>query len=83
MSELRKQAFRRLTSRAKPTTSDAEKIRMLRTLYMMVYNAEDSLIPLSVELFHVIGDVLEGVPPEDISLHRVNKDTFLRELAEN
>jgi hypothetical protein len=50
---------------------------------MMVYNAEDSLIPMSVELFHVMGDVLEGIPPEDLSLHRVNKDTFLRELAEN
>jgi hypothetical protein len=50
---------------------------------MMVYNAEDSLIPMSVELFHVIGDVLEGIPPEELSLHRVNKDTFLREFAEN
>jgi hypothetical protein len=50
---------------------------------MMVYNAEASLIPMSVELFHVLGDVLEGVPPDDLQLHRVNKETFLRELAEN
>ena len=83
MPEVRKQAFRRLTSKLKPTTSDAEKIRLLRTLYMMVYNAEDSLIPMSVELFHVLGDVLEGVPPEDLQLYRVSKTTFLQELAEN
>lgn len=83
MPEVRKQTFRRFTSKLRPTTSDADKLRMLRTLYMMVYNAEDSLIPLSVELFHVLGDVLEGIPPEDLQLHRVNKDTFLRELAEN
>lgn len=83
MPSVRKQAFRRLTSRLRPTTSDADKIRMLRTLYMMVYNSEDSLIPQSVELFHVLGDVLEGVPPEDLHLHRVSKETFLRELAEN
>lgn len=83
MPTVRKQTFRRLTSRLRPTTSAEDKIRMLRTLYMLVYNAEDSLIPLSVELFHVLGDVLEGIPPEDLSLHRVNKETFLRELAEN
>lgn len=83
MPEVRKQTFRRFTSKLRPTTSDADKLRMLRTLYMMVYNAEDSLIPMSVELFHVLGDVLEGIPPEDLQLHRVSKDTFLRELAEN
>jgi hypothetical protein len=83
MSTMRKQTFRRFTSRLRPTTSDADKIRMLRTLYMMVYNAEASLIPMSVELFHVLGDVLEGIPPDDLQLHRVDKETFLRELAEN
>lgn len=83
MPAVRKQAFRRLKSKLRPTTNDADKIRMLRILYMMVYNAEDSLIPMSVELFHVLGDILEGVTPEDIPLHRVNKETFLRELAEN
>jgi len=83
MSTVRKRTFRKLTTRLRPTTSDADKIRMLRTLYMLIYNDEASLIPLAVELFHVIGDVLEGVPPEDLHLHRVNKETFLRELAEN
>jgi hypothetical protein len=83
MPEVRKQTFRRFTSKLRPTTSDADKLRMLRILYMMVYNAEDSLIPMSVELFHVLGEVLEGIPPDDLQLHRVDKDTFLRELAEN
>jgi hypothetical protein len=83
MPTMRKQTFRRVNSRRKPTTSDADKIRMIRTLYMMVYNDEASLLPVSVELFHVIGDILEGLPPDQISLHRISKETFLKELTDN
>ena len=81
MPQLRKPSVRRMTSKLRKTTSDAEKIRMLRTLYMIVYNDEQSLIPQGVELFHVLGDILEGTSPEELQLHWVNKDTFLAEYA--
>jgi hypothetical protein len=45
---------------------------------MMVYNSEASLIPLTTELFHVLGDILEGTPPEELRLYRLNKETFLQ-----
>ena len=53
---------------------------MLRALYILLYNGEESIIPLSVELFHVIGEILEGIPAEELELIRVNKAAFLEEL---
>lgn len=64
------------------STTDEEKVRVLRALYIMVYNAEESLIPYSVELFHTLGDILEGIPPEELDLHRIDKQKFLHELQE-
>lgn len=60
-----------------------EKLRTLRALYMLVYNEERSVVPLSVELFHTIGEILEGVPPEDLDLHLIDKAALLKELASN
>jgi len=52
-------------------------VRMIRALYIIVFNAEESLIPLAVELFHTIGEILEGTPPEELPLHRISKNIFL------
>ncbi len=76
MSQVRYKALRRRLNRA--TTTDEEKLRALRALFMMVYNSEASLIPLTTELFHVLGDILEGTPPEELRLYRLNKETFLQ-----
>lgn len=62
-------------------TSVEQKLRILRALYFIAYNSNDSLVPQSVELFHTIGEILEGVPPEELSLHRINKQALLQELA--
>jgi hypothetical protein len=64
------------------STTDAEKIRMFRTLYVMLYNGDESIIPLAVELFHAIGEILEGVPAEELDLVRIDKSVFLQELEE-
>jgi hypothetical protein len=48
----------------------------------MVFNAEESLIPLTTELFHVMGEILEGTAAEQLGLNRIDKQKFLRELAE-
>jgi hypothetical protein len=62
-------------------TSVEQKLSIIRVLYFITYNGRESLIPQAVELFHTIGEILEGVPPEDLSLHRINKQALLRELA--
>jgi len=62
-------------------TSVEQKLRMLRALYFVSYNSDESLFPQAVELFHTIGEILEGVPPNELSLHHIDKQALLRELA--
>ncbi len=78
MHEVRFKAIRRKISRLRFINDDSQKVRMIRALYIIVFNSEESLIPLAIELFHIIGEILEGTPPEELLLHRVPKETFLR-----
>lgn len=72
---------RNKTVRKITVKSPEEKLRTLRALYMLVYNDERSIVPMALELFHTIGEVLEGVPPEDLDLHLIDKKALLEELA--
>lgn len=63
--------------------TDMEKIQSISTLYMIVFNSEESLLPLSLELFHLLGEILEGRTPKELAMHRIDKTTFLRELSVN
>jgi hypothetical protein len=56
-------------------------LRSVRALYMVVYNSEKSLLLCSTELFHILGDILEGVPPERLSMSQIDKSEVLAELA--
>lgn len=61
---------------------DPEKtIQAIRALYMTAYNSEKSLLMCSTELFHLLGDILEGVPPERLSMIHIDKSEVLAELA--
>jgi len=63
-------------------TSDVEKVRILRTLYILVYNSDVSIFPIVTELFHSLGDILEGIPAEELDFKRVNRELFLKTYAE-
>lgn len=60
---------------------ELQKLDIFRTLYFLVYNDDRDLAPLSIELFHVLGEILEGIPPSELSLHQISKEILLRELA--
>ena len=72
-------AVRKSTLRVDRTSCD-QKLKTLRVLYFIAYNSDESLFPQSVELFHAIGEILEGIPPEELSLCRISKQALLREL---
>lgn len=72
-------AVRKSTLRVDRTSVEL-KLRILRALYFIAYNSNESLFPQSVELFHAIGEVLEGVPPKELSLHQLDKQALLQEL---
>ena len=63
-------------------SSDKDAIKAIRALYITVYNDEKSLLPQAVELFHVIGSILEGTPMKHIDCNIIDKDSVLRELKE-
>jgi hypothetical protein len=56
-------------------------LRVVRALYMVTYNSEKSLLLCATELFHLLGDILEGVPPERLTMHQIDKSEVLAELA--
>ena len=61
---------------------DPEKtVQAIRALYMTAYNSEQSLLLCSTELFHLLGDILEGVPPERLNMIHIDKSEVLAELA--
>lgn len=78
MPRTRNRTVRKITVR-----SAEEKLKSLRALYMLVYNDERSMVPLAVELFHAVGEILEGIPPEDLDLHLIDKEALLKELSSN
>jgi hypothetical protein len=63
-------------------TSDTEKLRMIRALYVVVYNSENSLLPMSTELFHTIGAILEGATLDELELHNVPKHRVVEAYAD-
>ena len=79
MSQLRKPPLRRrkINTRLRHATSPEEKLKAIRALYIMVYNSDESLIPLTTELFHTLGSILEGIAPNELTLAQLNKQIWI------
>lgn len=81
LSEVRHRTIRRkIKPRLRDATSSDDKLRTIRALYIMVYNNDESLIPLTTELFHTLGEILEGIKPEDLSLTQIDKYELLKTI---
>lgn len=61
--------------------TDEAKLASISALYMLVFNSEESLVPLSLELYHLLGEILGNTLPKNLQMHRINKGSFLRELS--
>ena len=77
MQDMRYKAVRKRSLGRNPQPSVAYKLRAIRALYIVVYNDEQSLIPLSIELFHLLGDILEGKSIAELEMHRINKNKVI------
>ncbi len=83
MQNMRNKTLRRKVNlRIATPTTDAEKLRILRALYIQVYNSDLSVYPLVTELFHALGEILEGVPADSLDLCQIDKDTFVKTYAD-
>lgn len=84
MPKLRNRALRTLPRKVvtgRPVAPEEEKLRLIRALYITVYNSKDSLAPQAVELFHVLGAILEGASVADLLLYRIDGE-FKRTVLE-
>ena len=75
MSQVRNKAVR---GRRNRIVDDSRKLDIFRALYYLVYNDDKDIVPLATELFHVLGEILEGTSPRDLHLYRINKEELLR-----
>lgn len=78
MSPMRNKAVRKKVVTGQPEVSDTEKIRRISALYIVMFNSSESLIPQATELFHTLGEILEGTPLEELRLNTVDKTLFLQ-----
>ncbi len=63
------------------TSRLAVRLKIIRALWMTVYTLpKENLQPLYEEFFFAIGEILEGVKPEDVHLTKIPKDAFLKEV---
>lgn len=82
MCVMRNKTFRKeIVARTNGSEKELQKLHVIRTLYFQVYNDDRDLTPLSIELFHILGEILEGTPPGELSLRKISRGTLLRELS--
>mgnify|MGYP006893625587 CR=1 FL=1 len=59
-----------------------DKLKAVRALHIVAYNSDHPIEKVAVELFYVLGDVLEGQGVKDLALHRISKEEVLREYQD-
>lgn len=59
-----------------------DKLKAIRTLHMASYNSRLSVEQMAVEFYYAVGDVLEGQKPTELNLKVINKEDFLKALAD-
>jgi hypothetical protein len=70
MQSVRNEALR-MNTKLRRTITDADKLRAIKALYIAVYNSDESLLLCANELFHTLGDILEGTPLDQLIIHAV------------
>lgn len=74
---MRNKAIRRKVTPGKTTATEAEKLLIIRALYIVVFNREESLLPYAVEFFHLLGSILEGTCAQDLRLTMIDPKVLL------
>lgn len=77
MPPVRNKTVRRKVVTGQSCLTNTEKLRVLRALYIVVYNSDCSLLPQATELYHLLGTVLEGTPVKELDMRTIDYATFL------
>lgn len=77
MPKVRNKTIRRKVAPGKTTITAEEKLLIIRALYVVVFNRDESLLPYAVEFFHLLGSILEGTRAADLSLTMIDQKILL------
>lgn len=64
-------------------TALVEKLKAIRALYITAHNQTGELEPVALEFFFMVGDLLEGHPPDTLPLKKIMREDFLKELRDD
>lgn len=59
-----------------------DKLKAIRALHITAYNSKLPVAETAPELYYALGDVLEGVRPEELTLNKISREEFLKELTD-
>jgi len=60
----------------------AAKLKAIRALWLTGHNQTDEIEPIALEFFFALGELLEGHPPEQLALSKIDRNNFLKELRD-
>lgn len=59
------------------------KLKAIRALWMTAHNTPQSVTRMEREFMFLVGELLEGVPVENLQLVNISKKAFLREFSDS
>lgn len=64
------------------TSRLAQRFKIIHALWLTVYTLpKDNIQPLYEEFFFAVGQIFEGVKPEEVNLQKIPKQSFLDEVT--
>ena len=70
----------RLLRQLKVLQSLVQKLKAIDLLWLTIHNRPEPVEKFTTEFYFAVGDLREGVRPEDLKLNLINKELFLKEL---
>jgi hypothetical protein len=58
------------------------KLKAIRALYVTAHNSSVDGQKIYSEFYHAIGDLIEGRRVEELQLHNIKREEFLREFKD-
>lgn len=73
----------RLQRQLKVLQALVEKQKAIDVLWLTIHNRPEPVEKFTTEFYFAVGDLREGVKPEDLRLNLIDKEAFLKELKDD
>lgn len=59
-----------------------QRLKAISALWVVTHNSPAPIAKSSIELFYLLGDILEGIPPDKLQTRLLDKEALLREFTD-